>query len=69
MVDAARWERESGSRREARNASVRSVKSRDGIERAVLCCGEKSAMKEVEQPTALSLAARPRVLLVSVAGR
>lgn len=59
MVDAARCVRLSGRRREAKNESVRSVKSRDGIERADVCCGVNSDMNEVEHPTALSFAAKP----------
>ena len=51
--------RASGNSRLARKDRVRRVKSLLGIERAVLCCGVKSAMNEVEQPTALSFVANP----------
>lgn len=64
MVDAARCVRHNGRRRDARKERVRSVKSREGMDRAdeAVCCGVKSEMKDVEQPTALSFAARQNLL-------
>jgi len=64
MQEAARWRKVGGRSREARKASVVSVKSADGIGRVVweqedsLGEGRKRAVKEGEQPITFSFAER-----------
>lgn len=56
MAVAARARRESGRRRDARKARVRTVKSLLGMLFADGAEGLNKAVKEVEQPAAASLA-------------